>query len=187
MDLQEFYEEIRNLCEALDNYCKERDSFTADLSLKLCNYATHLYPQLLENEESLNQIKDESDILSLMAFEYYCDSTDTDDSILFQKTESYIPKITTLAESEVELQEFLSFIPQSKHAYAKQIHWDEYEQEIKRQKLRKDAHDLVKSVLIAHFEEEITEFNSSEFHYLNNITWLCVARPFLNKVYELVP
>jgi len=183
VDKQEFLDDLHQLNEDFKKYFEVKDSFTADLSLKLCDYANKRYPQLLENAEALSQIKEKSEVLSLKAFDYLINASDKEDDIFAQKTTSYIPKITTRSESEIELQDFLNDIPIALHESATRIHWIEYEDVIKQQKLDKEAHDLVKSVLVKHFEEEIMEFNSSEFHYIDNITWSFVTELFLEEVY----
>ncbi|MBI9069046.1 MAG: hypothetical protein JEZ09_17245 [Salinivirgaceae bacterium] len=186
MDIPDFLDNLNKLSSELHEYLETQKNFRADLSSKLCNYACKQFPILNKNTIALNHIKKEADMSALMAFEYFIKTLDIKDSQFAQKTKSYLPKVKSQAESEIELQDFLKEIPLADHEYATKIHWEEYEYEKQSQQIKKTTHDIVKSVLVQHFEEDILLLNSERFRYLNNITWILAAEPFLEKVFECV-
>lgn len=184
MDIQDFLDNLNKLNSDFKEYFEAKQNFIADLSSKLCSYASKLIPNLDKNKKALTHIKKEAEMAALMTFEYFINTHDRKDSLFAKETKSYIPKVKSRAESEIELQDFLKVIPTTEHIYATQFHWKEYEYEKEHQQKQKDTHDIVKSVLVQHFEEEILLFSSENFHYLNNITWIMGAEPFLEKVFE---
>lgn len=94
------------------------------------------------------------------------------------------PKVTTVQESQKELQEFLEKVPQEDHEHLKEIHWDEYSYELRYQSFCKGLHDKAKELLVEFYELEILELNGDCLRLLEDHTYFSAVVPLIEKFYE---
>jgi len=94
------------------------------------------------------------------------------------------PKVTSKAESEKELQDFLRQIPEKHHAYATRMHWEDYEEVRVHQLFLKGLHDKIKEVLVEFFQDEILELKGDYLRLLDEDTYLLALDPFIDKIYD---
>lgn len=162
-----------------------KEKLIADLTPDLLRYVANLYPEINKSSDTLQAIKTEAQKASQMAIQYLIKTAEHQVYKIEYAPKHFVPVQKTHEQCEKELSEFLKVIPETDHQYAIKIHWQECEQEKQTQQIKVDIHNIIKAALVSHFEEDILQLNSEYLHYLDDNTWIMVASPFVEKVFEL--
>ena len=108
------------------------------------------------------------------------------------KGENRPPKVKSKSESQKELQTFIAQIKkvevatEKDLAYAEEIHWEGYADEIKHQQFNKGLHDKAKDMLVEFYEEDILALEGDYLRMLDSYTYQLAIFSFSETVYAIL-
>lgn len=182
--LSEFLENISKITADYKEYVKMRDAFAKDLAQALSKYTLKKYPFINNNTERVQFLEKEANDNALMAFEYVIDAIEKEDFGEEVKSDWKIPRQQTDKEYEEELEEFLTLMPTEKHDIARKIYGKDREDLIQAKQEEIDLHNVIKTVIVQHFEADIIGIDADNIRYLDYISWLMCGFGFLDIMYQ---
>lgn len=186
MELSEFLDSLGETAAMFKEYKRQRKAFRKKLSNELVEFFyakdTAYTARRSATEEALQEIAQRYaiDVLeSLNLVEY------RQREGLPGKKENAVPKLKTKAESEKELQAFLHLIPSENLEYAKQVHWESFEEQQERDIFLLDIHRIMKRILVDSYQEYVMELDSDYLRLLDSYIYTA-AYSFADECSEIL-
>jgi hypothetical protein len=162
-----------------------KNKFQSDLSTQLSTFILQRHSAIKNNPSLLSQLTEASEICAMMAFDALQRTLRRTEKPHQYVPFNIVPKLKTREESLPDLDELLKLTPETEHTYVKQIHWEEFEYRNQAQQYKIDIHNLIKKVMVAHFEEDILELEGQNFLFLDEYIFMLATESFIEKTYEL--
>ncbi len=194
MNPEEFLDFIRKSDREIKEARKLEKALKKRLSEELFNFIFAHYTSYEPYRTSLSaQLKIQCDYCSSRVLDMLSIVISSQESGQPFKGENRVPKVKSKSESQKELQTFIAQIKEVEAvteedlAYAEEIHWEDYADEIKHQQFKKGLHDKAKDILVEFYEEDILALEGDYLRMLDSYTYQLAISWFIEMVYDILP
>ncbi|WP_075590813.1 hypothetical protein [Labilibacter marinus] len=193
MDPEEFLNFIKKSDRELKEAMAIEKAFKKKLSEELFRFVFEYYPEFEVYRTKVSaELKDKCAYCSARMLDMLSNVISSQKDNTPFKEGSRAPKVKTRAESEKELQAFIAQINEIKGdfeadiAYAEEIHWEDYEEEIKHQRFKKELHDKAKEILVEFYEEDVLALEADYLRMLDSYTYSLAIHVLIEAVYDMM-
>ena len=186
MELSEFLESLGERAAMFKEYKRQQEAFCRQLSGELVEFFYAKDKAYMAHrgvtEKAIKEIAQRYaiDVLeSLNLVEY------RQREGLPGKKENAVPKLKTKAESEKEFEAILHLIPPENLEYAKQVHWESFEEQQEHDTFLLDIHRIMKKVLADCYQDSILALDSEYLRLLDSYIYT-TAYSFADECFEIL-
>lgn len=185
MNKNEFLNFLNESGDEFNDYLAARDNFRKDLSNQLTQFILGVYSTFNDDSDKLSKLKKESDMCASRAFDSLERTFSQQKSGQQYKQSTKLPQLISNEELQEEIAELQNLVPEEDYEYVEQICLEDFEHLNRVQQFKINIHNLVKKVLVDHFEEDILELDGQYFRYLDDNLFLMASFDFIDMVFEL--